>query len=77
MEVFVPYVAAAVATNRFTRVRDRFPIGRDTDWADLRFWQRCTKEAKDERHRLRKELFLMLYGPPRYIESDDEDSDDE
>jgi hypothetical protein len=81
MEVFVPYIAAAVATNRFTRVRDRFPIGRGTmgpdDWANFEFWVQITREAMDERHRLHKELFLMLYGPPRYIESDDEYTDDE
>lgn len=77
MDLFVPYIAAALATNRFTGVRDRFPVGRGTmtpdDWADWEFWHQCTKEAMDERHRLRAELFLMLYGPP---ESDDEDSDD-
>ncbi len=65
MEVFVPYIAAAVATRRFTLVRDRFPIGRGMtpdDWVDLVFWQQRTREAMDERHRLHKELFLMLYG---------------
>lgn len=77
MDVFVPYMAAAVATRRFTLVRDRFPIGRGTmgpdDWADLKFWQQITSEAMAERHRLHKELFLMLYGPPKpWPDSDDE-----
>jgi len=66
MEVFVPYIAAAVATRRFTLVRDRFPIGRGTmtpdDWVDLAFWQQVTSTAMAERHRLHQELFLMLYG---------------
>ena len=74
MEVFVPYIAAAVATRRFTLVRDRFPIGRGPltpdQWADLVFWQQCTREAMAERHRLHQELFLMLYGPP---DSDDDE----
>ena len=68
MEVFEPYIAAAVATNRFTRVRDRFPIGSGRmtpdDWADLAFWRERTREAMHERHKLHKELSLMLYGPP-------------
>ena len=75
MDVFVPYIAAAVATNRFTLVRDRFPIGSGRmtpdDWEDLKFWQARTREAMDERHRLHEELFLMLYGPPEPW-SDDE-----
>jgi len=82
MEVFVPYIAAAVATNRFTRVRDRFPIGRGTmgpdDWANFEFWLQITGEAMDERHKLHKELFLMLYGPPKpWPDSDDEYTDEE
>jgi hypothetical protein len=81
MEVFVPYIAAAVATRRFTLVRDRWRRSRGTvgpeDWDDFKFWVQMTSEAMDERHRLHKELFLMLYGPPRYIESDDEYTDDE
>jgi hypothetical protein len=82
MEVFVPYIAAAVATRRFTLVRDRFPIGRGTmtpdDWADFEFWQQCTGEAMDERHRLHKMLFLMLYDLPQpWDDSDDELLDDE
>jgi hypothetical protein len=76
MEVFVPYIAAAVATRRFTLVRDRFPIGRGMtpdDWVDLAFWQQVTGEAMAERHRLHQELFLMLYGPPQpWPDSDDE-----
>ena len=75
MDVFVPYIAAAVATRRFTLVRDRFPIGRGMtpdDWTDLKFWQQCTSEAMAERHRLHQELFLMLYGPPPVYDSDDE-----
>ena len=81
MEVFVPYIAAAVATRRFTLVRDRWRRSRGTtgpdDWDDFKFWVQITDEAMDERHRLHKQLFLMLYGPPRYIESDDEYTDDE
>jgi hypothetical protein len=78
MEVFVPYIAAAVATRRFTLVRDRWrrSCGTTTpDWDDFKFWVQCTGEAMDERHRLHKELFLMLYGPPQPwsdTESDDE-----
>ena len=80
MDVFVPYIAAAVATRRFTLVRDRWRRSRGTgpdDWDDFKFWVQITGEAMDERHRLHKQLFLMLYGPPRYIESDDEYTDDE
>ena len=62
--MFVPYIAAAVATNRFTRVRDSYPIGSGTMTpADLAFWKERTREAMHERHRLH-ELFFMLYGPP-------------
>ena len=77
MAVFVPYIDAAVATRRFSLVRDRFPIGRGTmtpvDWEDLAFWEQMTREAMDERHRLCKELFLMLYGPPEPWPSDDDE----
>ncbi len=76
MEVFIPYMAAAVATRRFTLVRDRFPIGRGTmtpvDWEDLAFWEQMTSEAMDERHRLWFILQEMLYGPPEPWTSDDE-----
>ena len=77
MEVFVPYIAAAVATRRFSLVRDRFPIGRGTmtpdDWADLAFWQQMTREAMDERHRLWDQLQDMLYGPPEVWTSDEDE----
>jgi hypothetical protein len=82
MEVFVPYIAAAVAANRFARVRDGLPSGSGCamtpdDWANFKFWVQLAREAIDERHKLHKELLLMLYGPPQYIESDDEYTDDE
>jgi hypothetical protein len=69
MELFIPYIEAAVATNRFARVRDSF----HGMTPDSEFWKQCTREAKDERRRLYNELFLMLYGPPW---SDDESDDD-
>ena len=76
MALFIPYMAAAVATRRFTLVRDRFPVGRGTmtpdDFEDLKFWQQLTREAMDERHRLWEELQVMLYGPPEVWTSDDE-----
>jgi hypothetical protein len=82
MAVFVPYIAAAVAANRFARVRDSLPSGSGCamtpdDWANFKFWVQLAREAIDERHKLHKELLLMLYGPPQYIESDDEYTDDE
>jgi hypothetical protein len=82
MEIFVPYIAAAVAANRFTRVRDGLPSGSgcamtSEDWVNFKFWVQLASEAMDERHKLHKKLLLMLYGPPDYIESDDEYMDDE
>lgn len=82
MEIFVPYIAAAVAANRFTRVRDGLPSGSgcamtSEDWSNFKFWVQLASEAMDERHKLHRQLLLMLYGPPDYIESDDEYMDDE
>ena len=80
MEVFVPYIAAAVATRRFTLVRDswrrsRGPKPEPDDWTDFEFWVQITGEAMDERHRLHKQLFLMLYGPPQPWPDSDADTD--
>jgi hypothetical protein len=76
MEVFIPYMAAAVATRRFTLVRDRFPLGRGTmtpdDYKDYEFWRQMTSEAMDERHRLWDQLQEMLYGPEEPWTSDEE-----
>ncbi len=77
MAVFIPYMAAVVATDRFSLVLSRFPIGSGTmkadDWADYEFWKQCNLEAMHERHKLYDELSLMLYGPPKpWIDSDDE-----
>ena len=77
MAVFIPYMAAAVATDRFQQMVYRFPLGSGTmnadDWTDFEFWQQCMEEAMDERHKRYDELFLMLYGPPQpWTDSDDE-----
>jgi hypothetical protein len=68
MDVFVPYITAAIYTRRFTLIRDRFPIGSGRmtpeQWADLEFWQARTREVMDERHALKEVLCTMLYGPP-------------